>query len=131
MTQEKLLGEGSFGKVYVGQDKSTGASVAIKVLQRRGMKSTDLEFNLNEVGILSVVGSHYVPYLLDVYENFNQIFIVQEFVEGISLNQFSKIQENRNEGALKIIFKELINGLKGLHDIGVAHRDIKLDNIML
>jgi serine/threonine protein kinase len=56
------------------------------VLQRRGMKSSDLEFNMNEVGILSVVGSDHVPYLLDVFENFNQIFIVQEFIEGISLN---------------------------------------------
>jgi len=35
------------------------------------------------------------------------------------------------EVASKMIFKELIKGLKGLHEIGVAHRDIKLDNIML
>ena len=55
------------------------------------MKSSDLEFNLNEVGILSVVGSEHVPYLLDVYETFDQIYIVQEFVEGISLNQYTKI----------------------------------------
>ena len=131
MTQEKLIGEGSFGKVYVGQDKTSGANVAIKVLQRRGMKSSDLEFNLNEVGILSVVGSDHVPYLLDVYENFNQIFIVQEFIEGISLNQYTKMSQNKYEIASKLIFKELLKGLKGLHDIGVVHRDIKLDNIML
>ena len=86
MSQERLIGEGSFGQVYIGYDKANGASVAIKVLQRRGMKSSDLEFNLNEVGILSVVGSDHVPYLLDVFENFNLIFIVQEFIEGISLN---------------------------------------------
>lgn len=41
------------------------------------------------------------------------------------------MSEKGFEVASKLIFKELIKGLKGLHDIGVAHRDIKLENIML
>jgi serine/threonine protein kinase len=38
---------------------------------------------------------------------------------------------NRYEISQKLIFKELVKGLRSLHEIGVAHRDIKLDNIML
>jgi serine/threonine protein kinase len=41
------------------------------------------------------------------------------------------MSQDNYEIASKLIFKELVKGLKGLHDIGVVHRDIKLDNIML
>lgn len=59
------------------------------------------------------------------------MYIVQEYCEGINLNKYLKENSNLPESKLKLIYKDLVMGLKYLHSIGIAHRDIKLDNIMV
>jgi len=60
MTNENLRGEGSFGKVYIGNSLQTKLPVAIKVITKIGMCPEDNEFILNEVGILSAMNAECV-----------------------------------------------------------------------
>lgn len=71
-----------------------------------------------------------VVHLLDVYENNEMIYIVQEFLSGPNLlKYFSKRQ--RSEMSVKRVMHELFLGLQHLHKLGIGHRDIKLDNIIM
>ena len=73
---EKLLGEGSFGKVYKGVNKVTQQEVAIKVLNKKGLTLEDLEYQMNELGILKACHSRHVGTILDFCEDTNHMYIV-------------------------------------------------------
>ena len=55
---------------------------------------------------------------------------MQEYIDGIDLAKYIKVSQ-RNETAARLIMHCLTRGLQYLHKLGVAHRDIKLENIML
>ena len=56
-----------------------------------------------------------------------------EYLPGISLGNYLKAQANSKipEKTCKIIFKQLTKALKYMHEKAIAHRDIKLENIIL
>ena len=127
---DKLLGQGSFGKVYKGVNKVTQQEVAIKVLNKKGLTLEDLEYQMNELGILKACHSRHICAILDFFEDANHMYIVQEFIDGFNLMAFYK-GVPRIELASRKIMQGLAEGLQYLHSIGIAHRDIKLENIML
>jgi calcium-dependent protein kinase len=127
---DQLLGEGAFGKVYKGASKTTGKQVAIKVLFKRGMEKTDLEQQMFENSILRVAQCPNVAKLLDFFEDAKNLYIVQELIEGTNLFDFITAKP-RTEKVVKEIMRELITGLEFLNSMGIAHRDIKLENIMI
>lgn len=71
-----------------------------------------------------------VAQFLDYFEDQEAIYIVQEYIEGIHLAKYIKMSE-RNEIAASLIILSLMRGILYIHKLGVAHRDIKLENIML
>lgn len=56
-----------------------------------------------------------------------------EYLPGISLGAYLKAQPNKkvSEKNCKIIFKQLVKALAYMHSHNIAHRDIKLENIIL
>ncbi len=85
---------------------------------------------MNEIDILNVAGSRHVASIIDVFEDSSNIFIVQELIEGMNMLDFlsTRIRENR---IVKLLMRSLFEGLEYLHSIGIVHRDIKLENIMV
>ncbi len=71
-----------------------------------------------------------VAQLIDYFEDQDTIYIVQEYIDGIHLAKYIKMC-SRSENAASLIFRSLARGLLYIHSMGVAHRDIKLENIML
>jgi serine/threonine protein kinase len=74
--------------------------------------------------------SEYVPNIIEVFEDRFQIMIVLEYIAGTNLTKIvdSLVGE---EKCVKRIFLTFCQGLSYLHSLGVVHRDIKLDNLML
>lgn len=54
-----------------------------------------------------------------------------EYVSGGELFEFVKSQEGMPEANAREMFREILQGVKHCHDNGIAHRDIKLENILL
>ena len=70
----------------------------------------------------------------DLIETQKQICIITDYIGGISLNQYVKTQcANRiiKESTCRKFFKQIVEGFDYLHQKGIAHRDIKLDNILI
>lgn len=57
--------------------------------------------------------------------------IVLEYVYGGDLLSFVRKRTKLNELTAKLIFKQIIEGLRYIHSQGIVHRDIKLDNILI
>ena len=129
----ELLGQGSFGKVYLGSLKTNPKEkVAIKYIDKKQMKGLEISLQMNEIEILKVLGNH--PNIIrmhDYFEDAHNFYMVLEYLEGKDL--FNFISQNKmEEKHISYMFKQLLMGLKYMHEVlGVVHRDIKLENIMM
>lgn len=136
-----IIGKGSFGTVYKGyNEKNPNEKVAIKKILN------DISFtNVNvrdEISVLENLSKNpqslnYMARILGHYlvkeKNRYYYYIVSEYIEGLTLENYliTKNNFNNNKEELWKIIKDLIDGLVFIHQNGVAHRDIKLSNIMI
>ncbi len=131
---DKVLGEGSFGTVYLAWDTKLNRNVALKVPRKAVSKETVEKFHL-EARSNAELGKH--PNIVMVYDLYEapdgRHCIVSEYVEGTDLG--NKIKELKgkpisyNEAA-KLIF-QVAGALMHSHSMGFIHRDIKPGNILL
>lgn len=70
--------------------------------------------------------------MIDYFENTSQYLIVLEHVDGTDLYEYIKRRDNKVplERARSIIVK-LAEALRYLHQLGIVHRDLKLENVMM
>ena len=127
------LGSGAFGKVVLGKHIITGETVAIKILDKIMLKKTPEDYELvkKEMSILKLVKHRYIIQLYEILQTPNYIFIVMEYCEGKDFMDYILSKSFLSESEALKYFQELINALFYLHSQNIAHRDIKIDNILL
>ncbi|KAL0722326.1 hypothetical protein Bca4012_036925 [Brassica carinata] len=127
----KLLGRGSFAKVYLARSISTSENVAIKVIDKEKIVKSCLAGHIKrEISILRRVRHPYIVHLLEVMATKTKIYIIMEYVRGGDL--FEKVAKGRlREGTAQRFFQQLISSVSFCHSRGVYHRDLKLENILL
>lgn len=130
---ELKLSEGAFGQVYKGTNIKTGETVAVKVmdLSKVGTKFKE-KFLCREIDALMTIRHEYIIYIHDIIKANNKYYIFMEFANGGDLTHY--LQENgaMPETLACYWFTQVSQALKYLHiDMKIAHRDIKIDNVML
>jgi serine/threonine protein kinase len=126
------LGSGKFGLVKLGIDKKTGQKVAIKIMKKSTMDSSDLELVRTEIEILKICQHPNIIRLYNVFENADYLYIIMEYCSGGDL--FSYL-ENRNfrlsEKKASTIIHKMSTAVYYMHSFGVAHRDLKPENVLM
>ena len=126
------IGKGKFGWVKAGVHKKTGKQVAIKILKKKKMDPEDFELYKWEVEILKICQHPNIIRLLDVFENQEYIFIVMEHLGGGSLLQYFKERDYKlPETRIKVLAHQIAAAMFYLKRFGIAHRDLKPDNMMM
>nr|MBA2748591.1 protein kinase [Tatlockia sp.] len=133
----KLLGRGGFGETYLAEDGDRPGNpiCVVKQLQPISnspnvLKAAQRLFN-NEAEILYKLGNHeQIPQLLAHFEENNQFYLVQEFIDGHDLSE--EITPNRRWTEEQIIafLKDVLIVLQFVHEQNVIHRDIKPSNLI-
>ncbi|XP_043701679.1 CBL-interacting serine/threonine-protein kinase 12-like [Telopea speciosissima] len=127
----KLLGHGTFAKVYHARNVKTGESVAIKVLDKEKILKGGLIAHIKrEISILRRVRHPNIVQLFEVMATKAKIYFVMEYVKGGEL--FNKVAKGRlKEEVARKYFQQLISAVGFCHARGVYHRDLKPENLLL
>ena len=127
------LGSGAFGKVVLGKHIYTNEPVAIKILDKMILSHTpdDYQSVRQEINILKSVKHKHIVQLYDVLQTPRHIFIIMEYCEGKDLLDYILTKSKLSEEESLKYFHQLINALFYLHSQNIAHRDIKIDNMLL
>jgi calcium/calmodulin-dependent protein kinase I len=123
------LGSGYFAKVRLGVDKTTGQEVAIKMINKKLVESPgSLE---NEISIMKKVSHPNIVQMIAVFDTPEILYIVMELMQGGELYERIVKQKKFTEEDAAKITRQIFDALAYLHDIGIVHRDLKLENLLL
>ena len=128
----KELGKGGMGRVYKALDREINEEVAVKLLKPEiaADKSTIERFR-NELKIARKVTHKNVCRMHDIGKEEETYFITMEYVEGEELKGLIKRKGKIPEKEAIKIAQQICEGLAEAHDLGVIHRDLKPQNIMI
>lgn len=145
----KTLGYGSYGYVIQARKRSTGEMYAIKIRPKRSIcarraklesevKKEVIDWLLLERNILKrCAKSPFLPTLDYAMQTSKYVLYAMEYIQGQTLKmalQQSKLRAESGrlkESQVKIYMAELVMALEALHEDGILHRDVKLDNILV
>ncbi|KAK1430721.1 hypothetical protein QVD17_13670 [Tagetes erecta] len=128
----KLIGTGTFAKVYHGRELSTGESVAIKVINKDQIKDQGMVEQIQrEISATRLLRHPNIVELREVLATRSKIYYVMEYVPGGEL--FAKVAGGGRlkEDVARKYFQQLISAIDFCHSRGVSHRDIKPENLLL
>ena len=127
----RQIGHGAFGKVNISLHVASGRLVAIKTFTKKNLKNKHARNKIkHEIDMLSRLRHPFITQILDSFETDKHIFIVMEYICGDLLG-FIRKRGKLSESMTKVIFKQIIEGLRYIHKKKIVHRDIKLDNILI
>ena len=126
------LGSGKFGLVKLGIHKKTGQKVAIKIMKKSNMDSSDLELVRTEIEILKICQHPNIIRLYNVFENADYLYIIMEYCYGGDLfsyleNRHFRVSEKRASN----IIHQMATAVYYMHSYGVVHRDLKPENVLM
>jgi tRNA A-37 threonylcarbamoyl transferase component Bud32 len=128
------LGKGTYATVRLGLHRSTNEKVAIKIYEKARLLNPSRKKTVErEIKILSKLSHPNIISLLKTVETPNSINLIFEYVSGCSLAEYLKSRSSHKieEYQAKSIFKQILLALDFCHNLGVSHRDIKLENILM
>ncbi|KAK4436459.1 CBL-interacting protein kinase [Sesamum alatum] len=127
----RLLGKGTFAKVYYGRNLQTGESVAIKVIDKEKVLKVGLiNQTKREIAVMRLIKHQNVMQLYEVMATKTKIYFVIEFAKGGEL--FNKVKKGKlKESTARKYFQQLISAVSFCHNRGVYHRDLKPENLLL
>ncbi|HEY9613140.1 serine/threonine-protein kinase [Allocoleopsis sp.] len=133
----RVLGAGAFGQTYVAQDTHIpgNPTCVVKHLKPASnspkLLETARELFQREAETLVKLGKHeQIPQLMAYFEEDQEFYLVQEFIEGHTLTKELLPGQQLPESQVKQLLVEVLEILEFVHSQGVIHRDIKPDNIM-
>ena len=125
----RLIGEGMNGQVRLGQDLLTQDHVAIKMVPRLG-RENETQFLAREIEILLSIVHPNIVTTFDVFIRSRRVHFVMEYMQGGELFDFIAENTHFTEVHAAAVMTDLLNALIYLHGRGIAHRDVKLENLL-
>jgi len=125
----EILGQGYFAVVKVGKDRKTHERVAVKLVNKSLVEKE--ETLANEIGILGSIDHPNVVSMKAIFDTDDILFIVMELMEGGELYEEIVKRKTFTEKDAAEITRQLCEALLYLHERGIVHRDLKLENLLL
>ncbi len=126
------LGKGGMGRVYRGLDKKIDEEVALKLLKPEIAADKDtIERFRNELKMARKIAHRNVCRMFHLGEEEGAYYITMEYVPGEDLKSMIGMIGQLSAGKAIFTAKQVCEGLAEAHRLGVVHRDLKPQNIMI
>ena len=130
--EDKILGKGSFGTVYLGTDLANDKYVSLKKIPLEIMNDPQkIEALSNEILISSGVENENLVKILDLTYIDKDKYIVYEFCNGGDLRRYLRYFKRFEEIHVQYFMSQILNGLSELHNKKIIHHDIKPENVLV
>jgi serine/threonine protein kinase len=127
-----LLGQGSFGEVYLVQEKNTQNYFAMKVLDKKRIaKQNIFKYAMTERNVLSIINFPFIVKLNYAFQTKEKLFLLLDYCPGGDLSKQLQIQTRFSEDKAKFYICEITLALGELHKKDIIFRDLKPDNIVI
>ena len=128
----KLLGKGSFGKVYLIREKKTKKLYAMKILSKEYIKEkNEEEHTKRERELLSELNNPFIIKLYYAFQNERNLFLISDFIQGGDLFFHLRRECFFSNEKSRFYICELILALEYLHKKNMIYRDLKPENILI
>ena len=130
--ENRILGKGSFGTVYLGVELANDRYVSLKKIPPE-IKDDPQKINAlsNEILISAGVDNENLVKILDLTDIETDKYIVYEFCNGGDLRRYLRYFKRFDERAVQYFMMQVLNGLKELHDKKIIHHDLKPENVLV
>ena len=138
ITLLNYLNKGGFAEIFLSKKKGVNELLATKRIEQEAIQNNPKlkKYLENEIIILNTIKHPNIIRLYDVKLKPDYVYITMEYCNGGSLLDFfkkyySKYKRPFSEEIVQYLMKQILQGIKCLHDHKVIHRDIKLGNILV
>lgn len=126
------LGKGGMGRIYRVEDTKLKQEVALKLIKPEIAKDKKtIERFRNELKTARMISHKNVCRMFDLGESEGSHFITMEFIRGEDLKSLIRKMGQLSAGQAITIAKQVCDGLNEAHRLGVIHRDLKPQNVMI
>jgi calcium-dependent protein kinase len=127
---DKKLGEGTYGTVCKGVNKSTNQIRAIKSIAKTSMQDKNLKRFQQEIRIMKSLDHPNIVKLFETFEDGRNIYLVMELCQGGELFDRILAEGHFSEKQAAELMKQILGCIYYLHENGYMHRDLKPENFL-
>ena len=128
----EIIGVGGMAVVYKAYDNRDNRIVAVKILKDEYIANEEFKRRFkNESKAIAVLSHPNIVKVFDVSYGDMLQYIVMEYVDGITLKEYTQQQGRVNAREAIYFVTQILRALQHAHDKGIVHRDVKPQNIML
>ena len=138
ITLLKYLTKGGFAEIFLSKKVGVNELLATKRIEQQAIQNKPKlkKYLENEIYILNTIKHPNIIRLYDVKFKSDYVYITMEYCNGGSLidcfkKYYSKYKRPFSENIVQYLMKQILQGIKCLHDNKIIHRDIKLGNILV
>lgn len=128
----KMLGKGSFGKVYMVKRRVSGEILAMKVLRKAELvKRSQVNHTMTERRIMSSVDHPFIVPLRFAFQTQSKLVMISDYMCGGEIFFHLKKFRSFSEAMVRFYAAELVSAIGHLHEKDIVYRDLKPENILL
>ncbi|KAG8136471.1 hypothetical protein E2320_005052 [Naja naja] len=128
---ERTLGKGNFAVVKLARHRVTKTQVAIKIIDKTRLDSSNLEKIYREVQIMKLLNHPHIIKLYQVMETKDMLYIVTEFAKNGEMFDHLTTRGHLNEHEARKKFWQILSAVEYCHSHHIVHRDLKTENLLL
>ena len=126
---QKLLGIGTYGQVFLVQNKYTKEYFAMKEIPKTSEDLLSDNEIMDEIEILKNLDHPDIVRITEFYNTENSYYLINEYCKYGEL--YEQVKNEFSETQIAVMFRQILSGIAYLHSNNIIHRDLKLENILI